>query len=292
MLIGTTLAHPHLKYLKLDLKDSLNELRELNVKIVRLGVYWKEVQIDKDTYNYKNIKEILTFCESNDIDVILTIGMKAPRWPEFYIPKWLGKRPDSAEPYIYKFLEKSLNELKEFNCIKYFQIENEPLDPSGPDDLIVPLKILKKEVELVRTLDSKPIVLNIWGNQLSSRDLYPEIAKLADIIGIDLYYKTPYLNGYRGPEDSDENIRKILESLGKPIWFTELQAEPWEMDELVSNSFNPPSMNEKILNDNLIKAAKFDPDKILLWGFEYWLMRKSKGDSRLWDKVKSITSRV
>lgn len=35
-------------------------------------------------------------------------------------------------------------------------------------------------------------------------------------------------------------------------------------------------------------AHPLNPDTILLWGFEYWLLKKTKGDLRLWDAVDKL----
>jgi len=289
MKLGTTLAYPHLRYLGLDLKESLVELLNLDIKILRLGVYWSKSEKEKNKYDYKVISEILTFCDKHEIDVVLTFGMKAPRWPEFYIPKWLNNNTENTEPFIYDFIKNSLIELGSFKSIKYIQVENEPLDPSGPDSLVVPLIILKKEVALVRSISKLPIILNLWGNEISKRIIYLELIGLANVIGIDLYYKTPWTLGYRGPRDSDKKIKEIFGNIKKPLWITELQAEPWEKSESLAHSDNPRSMNENQLKKNFTRAKKLDPEAILLWGFEYWLMRKAKNDTRLYDAVKEIS---
>lgn len=291
MIIGTTFSHRHLRHLRLDIDESLINLLSLKFDLVRLGIYWDESEPDPGKFDFSHIKKLLDFCEENNQDVILTVGMKAPRWPEFYLPNWLRhKKPNEIEPEVLKFMETSIKELGSYKCIKYWQVENEPLDPSGPEKLTVLYDLLKKEVELVRSLDRRQITVNLWGNELTKRNLYKEILEITDNVGIDIYYKTPSIIGYAGPKDSDEKIRNIFESFETSLWITELQAEPWERGELVAFSNNPPSMNVQLLSNNFARAKKMNPETILLWGFEYWLYRKFKNDARLWETVKTLVN--
>lgn len=290
MKIGTTFSHPHLKYLKFDPMEAFSELVKLDLGIVRLGLYWNEIEKEEKKIDFTNITNLLDACENANLDVVLTVGMKAPRWPEFYFPTWVkNKKPVDCESYVLNFVETSIVNLKKYKCIKYWQIENEPLDPSGPKKMKIPYSLLIKEIELVRSLDTRKVVTNVWANKLSKRGYYKDLAAVADVVGLDIYYRVPsLLKGYHGPSDRDIKIKTILSGLKSQIWISELQAEPWEKDELVSSSQKPPSMNEKLLFDNYERVLKFSPKVILLWGFEYWLLRKSKGDFSLWNAVKKL----
>lgn len=292
MIIGTTFSYRHLNYLKLNMDESLNDLLRMRFDLVRIGVHWDDIEHEHGIFDFSHIRKILDFCERNGQDVVLAIGMKAPRWPEFYLPRFLkNKNPNEIESDVLKYIEKTIKELSGYNCIKYFQVENESMDPSGPDKLTIPFNILKKEAELISSLDSRPIIVNLWGNDLTKRNLLLKTTEIADVIGIDLYYKTPSIIGYHGPKDSDTQIKEILKSLNKPFWFTELQAEPWEKNEDIAFSDNPPSINSSLLRQNFDRAKSMHPAAILLWGFEYWLYKKKKGDLRLWNTVQEIVKK-
>ena len=104
---------------------------------------------------------------------------------------------------------------------------------------------------------------------------------MADIIGLDLYYKQFVTqifgkNIYKGPSQSDSALRKLINSSTKPVWITELQAEPWEKDERGYLSKSPGSISPKQLQQNIERAKKLPVQEILLWGFEYWLWRKTR----------------
>ncbi len=209
----------------------------------------------------------------------MTIGMKAPRWPEFYIPRWLNKKPDDAsiEPTLFAFISKTVTHFKKQKHIRYWQVENEPLDPSGPHRWVISFDRLAKEVDLVRHVDaSRNIVINLWGNELTKRNLYPQAVRLADVIGIDLYPRVPGPMGYRGPLDSDDQLRHVIEyikAVGKQWWISELQTEPWGLHK---------SCLPQHIIENTQWALQFAPDALWYWGYEYWYERHKKGDDAYW----------
>lgn len=58
--------------------------------------------------------------------------MKAPRWPEYYFPSWvMDKTPEGAREYVLQFIKTVIEKFKKYLCISAWQVENEPLDPSG-----------------------------------------------------------------------------------------------------------------------------------------------------------------
>jgi hypothetical protein len=293
MKIGTTYAHPHIDYLGLDQEHSLHEMLDFGFDIVRLGCYWNECEPVEGTFNFSRMKNILDHCEERHLEVVMCVGMKAPRHPEYYIPDWLGKRsPERIETEVLRFVKVCVEELRSYSCITHWHVENEPLDPSGPNGWAIPEALLRKEVELVRVLDIRPIVVNFWGNELSKRGLLPLVKDYADIVGLDIYYKVPLDRiGYWHPNDSDRKLKKIIQNFPKPVWITELQAEPWEAGVNVSDHDNPGSMNPDLLRENFVRVKQFDCEVILLWGFEYWLWRKSMGDTRMWDAAKELVLR-
>lgn len=283
-LLGTTYSHREISYLELDHKESFKKLLDCRFDIIRLCVYWNEVQSGRNTFDLSLIKQELDACEGAGQEVVVAIGMKAPRWPEYYIPDWAGKTPADAEKFVLPFVERSIKELQEYQCIRCWQIENEPLDPSGPQDFVISKEVLAAEVETVKNLDSRPIVLTVWGNELANRGLLTVVESRGDIVGLDLYFKYPTPHGYTAPQD----VSLHLKHLQKPLWITELQAEPWENDEAVKMSLTTPTISAEVLNENYEKALALQPEAILFWGFEYWLWRVKMGDDSLWKSAAEL----
>jgi hypothetical protein len=212
--------------------------------------------------------------------------MKAPRWPEFHIPQHLRNASVAKiEEATLQFTDKCINKLRSYNCIKWWQVENEPLDQSGPRNKKISLQFLKKEVMLVKSLEkARPVVVSLWGNSLSQRKLFPVVEDLADIVGLDLYFKIPTkkIGLYKGPTDTDKAIKKMIQNSKKPVWLTELQANPWKRYS--------GGTHLSMFKENFIRAKKLKPKAILLWSSEYWLALKNRGDSTIWNEVKTLGS--
>ncbi len=264
MLLGTSFSHRYIRdYFSLAIKPAFQVLLALKLDLVRVGCYWQETESINGQFDFSQIKNLLVMAEKAGQNIILTIGMKALRWPEFYLPKWSNYKQACQNPErLFLFLRKAVNFVQRFNCVKYLQIENEPLDQSGPKNLTVPFSLLKQEVELVRDLSKLPIVLTLWGNRSLTDDRLSLLSKLADIIGMDFYCQIPDgRGGYWGPTDLVKEIKRTLKTITNPVWITELQTNPWKE----ASGLSP----EKIMAKNLQFAKKLPVEAILFWGYEY-----------------------
>ena len=284
MIIGATYSHIQTGYLGLDHKEIFPHLLDFGFDIIRIAAYWNEIEKSKGDFNYSMIKSMLMEFEKQNQNIVVTVGIKAPRWPEFYIPGWLeNKTLEEIEPYVLMFIEKTVNELRDFRCIKYWQIENEPFDPSGPKNMTIPLGLLEKEVKLVHKLDNtRPNIITLWANELTKRNLLPLASPLSEVIGFDLYYKVPVNRFfYHGPKDSNNTLKNIISGSLKPVWITELQAEPWEKDKIIATDMHPKSISPQLLKRNFETALSLNPKAVFFWGFEYWYWKKKNGDDSM-----------
>jgi hypothetical protein len=292
MLLGTTFSHKQAKWLELDCVSSFKTLLTMNFGVLRLCCYWDEIEKKEGIYDFSSIKQLLDICVEKNQKVLLTIGMKAPRWPEFYIPSWVKNR---EEAYVLSFIQKTVTELSSYSCITHWQVENEPLDQSGPRKRAIKQELLLREVLLVKQLDRRPILVTFWGNSGIKKKLHNAIIEHTDIVGLDLYYKqfiTKQLgiSVYIGPRDSDSQIDIYISQATKPIWITELQAEPWEASDLEYKSAQPKSIDPQRLRSNFERIRQMNPEAILLWGSEYWLWKAKQGDRGMMEMVRKIVS--
>jgi len=291
---GITFSHTHLNWLKIPIYDALDLALEMGFSHLRLGSYWQEVEINKGVYNFSKLEDLLNRCEKTGQKVIMNVGVKSPRWPEFYWPRYLKEKDfnnSETRKRTLLFIEKLVKTLKKYSCITHWEVENEPLDPSGPENSTIPIDFLIEEVELVRKLDSRPIILTLWADDLESRQLFPEVLPIADVIGLDLYYKRFMKSDkgksfYEGPRTNDDYLREIIKTSPKEVIITELQAEPWEKDEKGYLSKNPESISPKLLENNLKRASSLGVREIILWGFEYWYYQKNQGNNKYLEVIK------
>lgn len=296
--LGITFSHRQLRHLGIDVDFALQSATDLHFSHIRLGTYWSEIEKHPGEYNFALLLRELEHCERSNQPVVLTLGLKAPRWPEFYWPDFFSDEQKNAEDEdaqkkILEYIKNTVFATQKFSCITHWQIENEPLDPSGAENKTIPLPLLQKEMRLVKSLDARPLIVTAWGNSLSSRDTLQKLDGLSDIIGVDLYFSqhiAAMLNQslYSGPLFSDSQLKDMFACATQPVWITELQAEPWEHSDEAYRSEHTPSFSPEILQKNVARALRLQPAEILLWGFEYWLYRSQHGDNRYLEIVQKI----
>ncbi len=307
MKFGTTFSIKFLKDLNLDVNKSIDILNSLGFDIIRFPIYWDLVEPTKDVFNFETI-DLYKLIDLTKTDLMPTLGMKSPRWPEFHIPKWVySSIKESDKKFSSDIADKILNFLFDFYKVlfkKYnnfdftccIQIENEPLDPSGLNNFFIPIDILEKEVLFIKNYINKPVVLTVWGNDLKQRQkkVFKKLEKTdADILGFDYYFAVfdNNTNSLIGPKTSISYINdKILKSK-KTFWITELQSEPWEQSFEKYLSKNPKSFDPDKMESFFKKALNFKVDTIFFWGVEYWIYRFIKfNDYSFLNKFKKFKS--
>ena len=122
----TTFSPPYIRdHFHLSVEEAFSQLLDLKLGLVRISCYWNEIEKTKDQYDFSQIVTLLQMAEKANQKIVLTVGMKAVRWPEFYLPNWTSfnaiiKNPEA----LFRFIEKTINIVTKFSCVKYLQIEN------------------------------------------------------------------------------------------------------------------------------------------------------------------------
>ncbi|MGB2706176.1 MAG: beta-galactosidase [Candidatus Omnitrophota bacterium] len=320
--IGTTFSPRQSEYLDQDWKAVYLSILGMGFDIIRLSAYWDRIEKKKDTYDFGSLDWQIKEAKKRKIPVVLTVGMKAPRWPEYHIPEWLlaeldlragqelGRHPLLKERTL-KFIKKVVNRYKNEPIIECWQVENEPLGRFGPHFWWIGKDFLKEEVNLVRSLDPhrRPILITTetYPNNfirfiiglIPPRTPIRDSTLLCDILGIDIYpvvgkkfWRFEYYVRTRRPERLKyfSEVVKQTERCGKKIWITELQAEPWEAGKLVHKGpERPVSIRPDMIQTTLDEMKSLGIDTVLLWGAEYWHFRKARHGDQAWlKKVKDI----
>ena len=320
--IGTTFSTKQCRYLGVNAKKTLKEILKIKFDLIRLSAYWDELEAQEGVYDFSGLDWQIAEAVSKQIPIVLTVGMKAPRWPEFFIPPWLLTRlrlpkggDVSRKAYLrertLRFLEAVMQHYRDEPMIRYWQVENEPLDRVDPTFWWIGPAFVQQEVELVRRLDPmhRPILLTTvtYPNPLLRKlmhlfmrhDAIDESLRLGDILGVNVYpvvghrwfFKKSYY--WTTPKERNEYLSSILQrpTRGtKPVWVTELQAEPWEPNQLVyTGQEQPPTGNPALVQQNVQELRALEIQAILLWGAEYWQFRKARyQDSHWWDAVHKL----
>jgi len=313
--LGITYSPIQSRYLGQDQKQAYLDVLNMGFDIIRLGAYWKDIEKEKDEYDFSNLDWQISQAKKKRIPVILTVGMKAPRWPEYFIPEWVLKEVTlpagsdvSKSDYLKRrtliFIRKVLEHYNNERAICYWQVENEPLNHMGEKSWYIGNDFLKEEISLVRKMDkrNRPIIVNLatYPNKflrylnrlLSPNNPIQEAIELCDILGLNVYpvvghsclgFDFRFRTHARERKEYLKGIINHAKAKGKTVWVTELQAEPWEPGKLVHVEKDSPTTSSpqsyKLYVDEL---ESLGIETILLWGAEYWYFRRTCHLDNLW----------
>ncbi len=298
IIYGVTFSKKYAIDLELDWKEAyMAILNELNVSNIRLVAYWDEIEAVQDSFNFEDLDWQLDQAKISNVDVILALGRRAPRWPECHDPKWIKDlAPLVIKDQQLEFIRETIMRYRNNEAIKSWQVENEPLFAWFGECPKPSKEFLIEEINLVKSLSvDKPIIVTDSG-ELSH---WQNAASVADILGITMYrvvwnekygfwdyfFVPPSI--YRLKADFTKFFNKNL----KEIIITELQMEPWTMNRrMVELSLDEQQMsfNFERFKNNLNYAKKAGFTETYLWGAEYWYWLKKTGYPEIWKQAIKI----
>jgi len=291
--MGVTFSTKYAKELGLDWREAyLATLDDLGVRKLRIPVYWDEVEAVRGTRDWSDVDWMLEEASKRGADVILAVGRKTPRWPECHVPGWAARLDEKRQrEEVLDFLEREVLHFTTFPAVRVWQVENEPLFHFGkcpPPDR----EFLKREIDLVRGLDARPIMVTDSG-ELST---WIRTASLGDVLGISMYRLVwnKYLGELYWPVSPLYYTDRInlLSPVVRSVIVSELQAEPWfraPVDETpIDEQF--AQMNPERLRGNVEFATSTGASEIYLWGVEWWYWLKTRGHDELWLAARGLFS--
>ncbi len=297
--LGVTYSARYAKDIGLDWKETLKAiLDDLNPSYVRIPIYWDLSEPAKDVYDFSEIDWQLVEAERKKAKVVLVIGQKVPRWPECFIPKWIGDDEGIRKQELLEFINVVVNRYKGDSMVYYWQVENEPFLSFGvcPE---IDSDLLDLEIATVRAVDVDRKIVVTDSGELS---LWTQAAKRADIFGTTMYRSvvTRRFGGLAFNYPIGPNFFKfkywLIQKFAKQenIMIVELQGEPWldgwTTDKPMEEQLQ--SMNARKLLDNVEFAKKTQFSPIFIWGVEWWYwMKVSKNHPELWEEAIKIFSR-
>jgi uncharacterized membrane protein len=285
--LGVTYSPRYAKSLNLDPKKTFVQLvADLNPKSIRLPLYWDEVEPQKDQFDFSSINFYVNYAQQKNIDLVLVLGYKQPRWPECFAPNWTQKlNSEQKMGAILDLVDAEVNFFKKYPNIKIWQIENEPFlgfgicpkpDPNGTQ--------LINEISLVKSIDSRRVMitdsgeLSFWVNAMQNGDVFGTTIYRTvwnQYLGMVDYPLPPFFYQFKAI------IVQFITQNQKPIIISELQTEPWQtqpipLDQIpVSEQASLFSSSKLVENLNFAKQTNFSP--IYLWGAEWWYFMQKNG---------------
>ena len=291
-----------------DPASALGELMpQLTPDLVRLPVYWDSVEAKRGAFDFTETDQLIKVVERYNqtrgvrpARIVPIVGMRNMGYPELYVPAWIPPRERepaptmTSDPEYARYLRASFRHYHTNPLLYSWQIENEPLDKvptSAGADVSISGDVLQDELEVLRSIDSRPAVITSYTSATLSLDLiglspsghslapgapqpvgHPlEALQTGDILGLDLYVVT----GDTSLSDASATKRigwkrasfpfwfGQASAAGKPLWITEMQGAPW------------PGLDNFTTSDLLFSANAYrhrGASVILMWGVESWLL--------------------
>lgn len=280
---GITFSKNYAESLGLDwIETYLALLDDLKVDNLRLSVYWNQIEKQDDVYDFSWLDWQIEEASKRNAKILLAVGRRLPRWPECHVPEWAQNSESRIQnTELLEYTEVVINRYKDNPNIWAWQVENEFFLRGFGECLKADKKLFDSELKLVRSLDSRPIVLT------DSGELGGWIGSMrrGDIFGTTMYriVYNPMWGEIEYPLSPIFYKRKflLLKPFGraKDIINVELQAEPWLPLKFSAAQFEK---NIQYARDSGIGPA-------YLWGGEWWYyMKENQGKDELWNIARSL----
>ena len=293
---GVNFSQKHAINLGLDWRAAYTALLDdLGAKRLKIAVHWDYIEGEGPGLFFDDLDWQMSQAQKRNVQVLLVIGQKTPRWPECHIPQWVKdlKKQDQQEAVV-RMLKGIVLRYKDSPALWGWQVENEPFFPFGQCLGGTSRRFLKKEVNLVRSLDlNHPVVISESGEA----SLWFDAAAYGDIVGITLYQKAwfrqlgMYIDYPLPPVFYWRKAQAILALSGKEVIGVELQAEPWGPSLLYDTTIEEQekTMSPALFRENIEFAKQTGLDTFYLWGGEWWYWMKEKQNRpEIWEEAKKI----
>ena len=297
--IGVTFSPKYALQLNLNPQTTfIKLLDELKVKSIRLPVYWDEVETFPNQINFSNVDYYLDESAKRNVQVILTLGYKQPRWPECSDPPWVKNLIRSERDLrILKLVQAEIDHFKKYKNIAFWQIENEPFLHWGNCDIPneETFQRLKREIAIVRQLDNRPILLTdsgelgLWIQSISNADIFGTTLYRtiwSSVFGLVDYPYPPFFYSLKN------DLVRAVTGKKSPTIISELQMEPWITDKKLPSQSNLQTQIKNFpasrLGENLHYARETNFTQIYLWGVEWWYFMEKMGHPEYLELAKTL----
>ncbi|MEK7608165.1 MAG: DMT family transporter [Patescibacteria group bacterium] len=271
----------------------IESLDELAPDGIRLVAYWDRIEREKGVFLFDEVDWQVEEARKRNIQVILTIGQKVPRWPECHFPSWLNKNDDAArESALLTYLKEIVSHYKNAGGVTVWQVENEPFLLFG-ECPSYDTALLEKEIALVKSIDPTRPVLTTDGGEFG--DWY-RAAKRADLFGTTLYRKVfsdtfGHFTYPLAPEFyplKRDIVQTLLGDKNREFIVIELGLEPWDKKQInelpISRQIELFSPSDFAENIEYTKETKFKT--VYLWGVEWWYWMRTQGNATFWNLAR------
>lgn len=301
---GVSFSGKYSRALGVDWQDNFKAIvDDLHPKKIRLISYWDHVEHIPKTYDFSETDWLLEQLREKPIEVIFTLGLKVPRWPECHVPDWARDLSSKTrEETLRAYMSAVITRYRDNPNIKIWQIENEPFLRFGKECPPRTAQFLEKEITLVREIDHTRPILITDGGEFGR---WQRAIKAGDIFGSTMYRRVHVssIEWFKGiinyPFDASffrlkqKIIRWLTDAWDKKFIVVELQAEAWGHVEIPLLSYGEQIelFSPAYFEDTIQFAKQTGFDEYYLWGAEWWYyLREKHADARYWDIAKKLLS--
>ena len=294
--LGVSFIPDYARSLGVDPQTNMDALLNIGVKQFRLVSYWSDGEPNQGQYDFTQLDWQFQKAEAAHAKIILTIGLRQPRWPECHIPNWASQEPTSVwEPQLNAYMSAVMERYKSSPSLQSYQLENEYFLHGFGTCTNYDRSRLIDEYSLVKSLDSvHPVIIPRSDNAIGIPVNKPQpdefsisiYRRVWDATVSHRYLEYPYPAWYYG---FLAGWQKIADH--KDMMIGELQAEAWaphgESITQTNLAEQNKSINAKRLSDVFNYGKATGMRSIDLWGSEYWYYRLVVlKDPSLWNVAK------
>jgi hypothetical protein len=294
--LGVSFIPDYAASLGVDPKANFDALLNINVKQFRLVSYWSDGEPSPGTYDFSQLDWQFQKAQTAHAKVILTLGLRQPRWPECHAPSWAANEPTAVwQPQLEAYMKAVINRYKTSPSLQSYQLENEYFLKGFGTCTDFSRQRLIDEYNLVKYTDpAHPVVIGRSNNALGLPIGQPQPVP-PDLFSISIYKRVwdsgvthRYLE-YPFPAWYYSFVAGTQKALfGTDMMVAELQAEAWPPNGQTipetSLAEQNKSLNAQRLSDRFEYGKATGMRDIVLWGGEYWYYRKVVlHDPSLWN---------
>ncbi len=300
--LGVTFIPDYASSLGVDPQQTMDALlKDLHVRQFRLTSYWSDVEPSKGAYDFSQLDWEFQKATAAHAHIILTVGLRQPRWPECHPPTWVDttKPLNTWQPQLQQFMSAVIKRYQHSPALESYQLENEYFLTGFGTCTDMSRSRLVSEYNLVKQLDpTHPIIVGRSNNALGT----PVGQPTPDEFSITIYRRVwnthlwPRYVEYPFPSwfySFLAGVQKITK--GKDMMVGELQAEAWPPHGQgiteASLAEQSKSLDAERLTGNVQFARQTGMKDISLWGAEYWYYRMQVlHDPSVWNTARTIFS--
>lgn len=296
---GVSFIPDYAQSLGVDPQQTMDALLGIGVRQFRLVSYWSDIEQTPGHYDFSQLDWQFKKAEAAHAKIILTVGLRQPRWPECHAPDWVNLNQSDShwQPQLELFMQKVIERYKNSPSLQSYQLENEYflLGFGTCSPYTHERDRLVAEYNQVKRLDpSHPVIVSRSNNALG----FPVGQPQPDEFGISVYKRVwdagvtgryieyPYPAWFYG---FLAGTQKIFNH--RDMMIDELQAEAWPPNgqsiTQISLAEQNKSLNAKRLKDRFQYGRATGMRSIDLWGAEYWYYRAQiLHDPSLWNVAR------